>query len=75
MVWHFFMCDDEYGARVGEGIGIGVDDIRHLEPLPSYPLNSEEQLRYENLGKNGPRDVTGLQMTHCVPNEREVVAG
>ena len=23
-----------------------------------------------NLGKNGPRDVTGLTMTHCVPNER-----
>jgi catalase len=23
-----------------------------------------------NLGKNGPRDVEGLTMTHCVPNER-----
>jgi catalase len=23
-----------------------------------------------NLGKNGPRDVSGLTMTHCVPNER-----
>ncbi len=75
MVWHFFLCDDEYGTRVGEGLGIGVDDIRHLEPLPTYPLNEEEQQRYENLGKNGPRNVEGLQMTHCVPNEREVVAG
>jgi catalase len=75
MVWHFFMCDDEYGQRVGEGLGITADDVRHLEPLPTYPLNEEEQARYENLGKNGPRDVTGLQMTHCVPNEREVVAG
>jgi catalase len=73
MVWHFFMCDDEYGQRVGEGIGISVDDIRHLEPLPTYPLNEEEQQRYENLGKNGPRNVEGLQMTHCVPNERAEV--
>lgn len=23
-----------------------------------------------NLGKNGPRDVTGLKMIHCVPDER-----
>ena len=26
----------------------------------------------KNLGKNGPRDVSGLTMTHCVPNEHEV---
>jgi catalase len=69
MVWHFLLCDDEYGTRVGEGLGIGADDVRHLEPLPTYPLNEEEQQRYHNLGKNGPRDVTGLVMTHCVPNE------
>jgi catalase len=73
MVWHFLLCDDEYGNRVGEGLGISADDVRHLEPLPTYPLNSEEQTRLENLGKNGPRDVTGLVMTHCVPNEHAQV--
>jgi catalase len=73
MVWHFLMCDDEYGTRVGEGLGISADDVRHLEPLPTYPLNEEEQQRYENLGKNGPRNVEGLVMTHCVPNERKVI--
>ena len=73
MVWHFLLCDDEYGTRVGEGLGISPDDVRHLEPLPTYPLNEEEQARVENLGKNGPRDVTGLVMTHCVPNERQQV--
>ena len=26
--------------------------------------------RAANLGKNGPRDVAGKVMTHCVPNER-----
>ncbi|MCW2951887.1 MAG: hypothetical protein JWQ48_1057, partial [Conexibacter sp.] len=28
-----------------------------------------------NLGNNGPRDVAGKVMTHCVPNERVAVAG
>ncbi|WP_040793721.1 catalase [Nocardia paucivorans] len=75
MVWHFYMCDDELGQRVGEGLGITADDVRDLEPLPSQTLTEEELQRAANLGKNGPRDVEGLQMTHCVPNEREVHAG
>jgi catalase len=73
MVWHFLMCEDELGIRVGEGLGIAPDDVRHLEPLPTQTLNDEEHERMSNLGKNGPRDVQGLTMTHCVPNERVVV--
>ncbi|MBB6398509.1 hypothetical protein BKA00_005423 [Actinomadura coerulea] len=26
----------------------------------------------DDLGQNGPREVDGLKMTHCVPNERAV---
>jgi catalase len=74
MVWHFFMCDDELGQRVGEGLGITADDVRGLEPLQTQTLSEEELQRAANLGKNGPRDVTGLTMTHTVPNERVVVA-
>ncbi|MGY1715540.1 catalase [Geodermatophilus sp. SYSU D01106] len=70
MVWHFFMCDDELGQRVGEGLGISADDVRGLEPLQTQTLSEAELQRAANLGKNGPRDVTGLRMTHCVPNER-----
>ncbi|OBI79083.1 catalase [Mycobacterium asiaticum] len=69
MVWHFLMCDDELGIRVGEGLGITPDDVRHLEPLKSQTLTEAEEHRRANLGKNGPRDVEGLTMTHCVPNE------
>jgi catalase len=69
MVWHLFMCEDELGRRVGEGLGIGADDVRGLPPLQSQTLSDEEQARAANLGKNGSRDVTGLKMTHCVPNE------
>lgn len=75
MVWHFLMCDDELGARVGDGLGITADDVRGLSPLASQTLSEAELERARNLGKNGPRDVSGLQMTHCVPNERVVLAG
>lgn len=72
MVWHFFMCEDELGQRVGDGLGISADDVRHLEPLPKQQLTDEERERLANLGNNGPRNVEGLTMTHCVPNERVV---
>jgi catalase len=70
MVWHFFLCEDELGQRVGEGLGISADDVRHLPPLQTQTLSEDEEQRLANLGKNGPRDVSGLTMTHCVENER-----
>ncbi|WP_403024453.1 catalase [Salinibacterium sp. GXW1014] len=70
MLWHFYMCDDELGARVGEGLGIALNEVADLGPLATQTLNAEEIQRMQNLGKNGPRNVDGLTMTHCVPNER-----
>jgi catalase len=75
MVWHLFMAEDELGQRVGDGLGITADDVRGLQPLQTQTLTEAELQRAANLGKNGPRDVTGLTMTHCVPNERVVLAG
>ena len=72
MVWHFLMIEDELGLRVGEGLGIPPADVAGLEPLQSQSLTREEHERLNRLGQNGPRDVTGMQMTHCVPNERYV---
>lgn len=74
MVWHFLLCDDELGRRVGEGLGIGADDVRDLPPLQSQTLSDDELERLKNLGSNGPRDVEGLTMTHCVPDEHVVVS-
>jgi catalase len=74
MVWHLLLCEDELGLRVGEGLGITPDDVRHLPPLQSQTLSEADQARLANLGHNGPRDVEGLVMTHCVPNERVAVA-
>jgi len=70
MVWHFFMVEDELGQRVGDGIGISADDVRGLAPLQTQTLTEDELQRAADLGKNGPRDVSGLTMTHCVPNGR-----
>jgi catalase len=74
MVWHWFMADDELGQRVGDGLGISADDVRHLQPLATQNLTEAELERARNLGSNGPRDVAGVTMTHCVPNEHAVVA-
>ncbi len=74
MVWHWFMADDELGQRIGDGLGISADDVRHLEPLATQNLTEAELERARNLGANGPRDVSGLTMTHCVPNEHAAIA-
>ncbi|WP_448317190.1 catalase [Streptomyces sp. CO7] len=73
MVWHFLLVENDFGTRVGEGLGIGAKDVAHLEPLQSQDLTDEDKERLRNLGNNPPRDVQGLTMTHCVPNERFVV--
>ncbi len=74
MLWHLFMAEDELGQRVGDGLGMSADDVRHLEPLATQTLSEEELQRAANLGNNGTRDVNGLVMTHCVPNEHAAVA-
>ncbi|MFI7439653.1 catalase [Nonomuraea indica] len=70
MVWHFLLAEDELGLRVGQGLGITPADVAHLDPLPGQVLTDEDRQRLSRLGKNGPRDVAGLRMTHCVPDER-----
>jgi len=72
MVWHFLMADTDYGTRIGEGIGVSVEDVKALEPLPTQQLTEAEEAWRRNLGTNPPRDVSGRVMTHCVPNERDV---
>jgi catalase len=73
MVWHFLLVENDLGLRVGDGLGISPTDVAHLEPLASQDLTEQDQERLANLGKNPPRDVTGLTMTHCVPNARVTI--
>ncbi|MFI2027823.1 catalase [Streptomyces buecherae] len=73
MVWHFLLVENDLGLRVGKGLGIGPSDVTHLETLPGQSLTDEDRERLSRLGDNPPRDVSGLTMTHCVPDERHVV--
>ena len=59
---------------MAEGLGLTVDDVKGLPPLQSQTLSEAELERLRNLGSNGPRDVSGLTMTHCVGNERVALA-
>jgi catalase len=68
MVWHLLMCEDELGLGVAAGLGVSVEEVRELSPLRGQPLTAEESARSGRLGRNGPRDVTGRRMTHCVPD-------
>lgn len=70
MVWHFLLVENDLGLRVGDRLGISPQDVAHLEPLANQDLTREDRERLTNLGKNPPRDVAGLTMTHCVPDER-----
>ena len=72
MLWHFYLVEDDLGRRVGEGLGITLDEVAGLPPLRSQTLSEDELARLATLGHNGPRDVEGLVMTHTVPNERAV---
>jgi catalase len=74
MVWHLFLIENELGQRVGDGLGISADDVRHLEPLATQTLSEDDLQRAANLGNNAPREVGDLEMTHCVPNEHEAIA-
>ncbi|GIG61395.1 catalase [Longispora fulva] len=75
MVWHFLMVENDLGTRVGDGLGVTPQDVAGLPPLATQNLSDEERERLANLGKNPPRDVTGLVMTHCVPDERRTTTG
>ncbi|WP_445337385.1 catalase [Clavibacter sp. CFBP 8614] len=70
MVWHLYLVEDELGQRVGDGLGITLDEVKDLPPLQSQTLSEADLARLANLGHNGPRDVTGLVLTHCVPDAR-----
>ncbi len=81
MVWHLFLVHDDYGRRVGETVGIGADDVKHLAPLPKQVLTDEDQSRLSSLGGNGDEidpSVWG-QWTSSVENRKatadEVLAG
>jgi catalase len=81
MLWHLFLVHDEYGARVGNAIGLGAADVAHLKPLPKQILTDEDQQRLSRLGSNGDKidNTVWGQWTSSVKNHQasadEVLSG
>ncbi|WP_322626743.1 catalase [Paracoccus beibuensis] len=81
MVWHLLMVHDDYGARVGQAIGISADDVRGMAPLDGQVLTDDDRKRLENLGRNGDGIDAGVwgQWTSSVENRQakaeDVLAG
>jgi catalase len=55
MVWHFLLVHDDYGTRVGKGIGVSVEDVEKLQPLAGQVLTDADKARLQKLGRNGDR--------------------
>ena len=64
MLWHFLLVHDDFGNRVGEGLGLSADDVRGLGWLPTQVPTEEEQSRLANLGKNGDEIDPSVWGTH-----------
>lgn len=35
MLWHFYLVEDDFGRRVGDGLGITLEEVKDLPPLQS----------------------------------------
>ncbi|MEX2047527.1 MAG: catalase [Chloroflexota bacterium] len=70
MVWHFLLVDHDYGTRVGAGLGISVQDVKHLSPLPNQQLTEDDRKRLVDLDDTRPRTAGGKAITGSVPVRR-----
>ncbi|MGH9155829.1 MAG: catalase [Acidimicrobiales bacterium] len=70
IIWHLYLIEDDFGNRVGEGLGIKAADVAHLAPVPGQQLTDEDRQRLANLGNNPPRPPSGRTMTGSVPVKR-----
>jgi catalase len=66
MVWHLYLIDDDFGDRVGSGLGIKAGDVAHLQLLPNQVLTEEDERRLANFGSAGPRPLSTTKMTGSV---------
>ncbi|MGR3200188.1 MAG: catalase [Paracoccus sp. (in: a-proteobacteria)] len=81
MVWHLLMVHDDYGTRVGQGIGVSSEDVSAMAPLEGQVLTDDDQSRLEKLGRNGDTIDPAVwgQWTSSVENRQaraeDVLAG
>ncbi len=56
MIWHFWHCDEDYGRRLAEGVGVDLEKAKALPPLEGRPAPGEDRERptYTNGEQEGP---------------------
>jgi catalase len=59
MVWHFWHCDEDYGTRVAQGVGVDLEKAKSLPPLEGKP--APRQNRAAPTYTDGKREETGGQ--------------
>ena len=74
MVWHLYMVEDELGQRVGEGLGISLDDVKGARAARHPDAQRRGARAAREPRQQRPARRVGLEMTHCVPNEHVEVA-
>ncbi len=67
MVWHFLLVDEEYGLRVADGLGVSLDAVAALEPLPTQTLGEIDLARVAALPHPGTRTLSTSQVTGSIP--------
>ncbi len=81
MVWHFLHADEDYGQRVGKGIGIDIEKARKLPPLPGKPAPGEARKQSTFTsgkpaeGKAGGGSVEGKSGGSIKATEEQSAAG
>lgn len=43
MIWHWWHCDEDYGQRVAQGLGVDLEEAKALPPLPGKPVPGEKR--------------------------------
>jgi catalase len=43
MIWHFWHCDQDYGQRLAQGVGVDIEKAKALPPLPNRPAPGEDR--------------------------------
>ena len=43
MIWHFWHCDEDYGQRLAQGVGVDLEKAKALPPLPGRPAPGDDR--------------------------------
>lgn len=63
------MAEDELMLRVGDGLGITRTACVNSSRCPHSPFRTRNALAWPTWARTVRATFSGMEMTHCVPNE------